>query len=160
MSPVPPQKTPERDAADMAAVCRQYSWTPEVHDLYGDPESILRKMDAQNMELTERRIFVLLTESEGLAQVRFFEQVKGKEYAVSAWTGESLGGVGGALGDTILKNKAVNCVGEQVRGLLSTFAMDSPTTVSAPANARAAFAHTVRAHGEDTFTRATFALLC
>ncbi|MFI0262600.1 hypothetical protein ACH4OW_26585 [Streptomyces sp. NPDC017056] len=112
------------------------------------------------MELTERRIFILLTESEGRAQVRFFEQVAGKKYAVSAWTGESLDGVGGALGDTILKNKGVNCVGEQVRGLLSAYLTDAPTTVPAPANARAAFAHTVRAHGEGTFTRATFALLC
>ncbi|WP_158813445.1 hypothetical protein [Streptomyces rimosus] len=112
------------------------------------------------MELTERRIFVLLTESENRAQIRFFEQVRGKEYAVSAWTGETLDGAGAAIGDTILKNKGINCVGEQVRGLLARFPMAAPTTVPAPANARAAFAHTVRAHGEGTFTRATFALLC
>ncbi|CAM5313169.1 MULTISPECIES: hypothetical protein [Streptomyces] len=159
MSATPHPKTPEQEA-DLAAPCRQYSWTPEVHDLYGAPESILNKMDSHNMELTERRIFVLLTESENLAQVRFFEQVKGKEYAVSAWTGESLGGAGGAIGETILKNKGINCVGEQVRGLLAGFPMAAPATVPAPANARAAFAHTVRAHGEGTFTRATFALLC
>ncbi|MFF3272569.1 hypothetical protein ACFYWU_16820 [Streptomyces chrestomyceticus] len=157
---VTPRKSSERGAADMAVPCRQYSWTPEVHDLYGDPESILRKVDALNMELAERRIFVLLTESEGHAQLRFFEQVEGKKYAISAWSGESLDGVGGAIGDTILKNKGINCVGEQVRGLLARFPMVSPTTVPAPANARAAFAHTIRAHGEDTFMRATFALLC
>jgi hypothetical protein len=140
--------------------CRTFSWTPEVHDFYGDPAAILSKMDNVAMDLDERRIFVLLTESAGHAEVRFFEQVEGDNYAVSTWEGDSLDGLRGRLGDTILTNKGVHCVGEQVRSLLSDLGMTLQATVPAPANPRAAFAHTIRAHGEDTFTQASAALLC
>jgi hypothetical protein len=140
--------------------CTVFSWTPEVHDFYGDPAAIVQKIDGQEMELADRRIFVLLTESEGRANVRFFEQVEGRNYTVSTWTGESLDGLNGRLADTILTNKGVHCVGEQVRALLSSIDLELAATVPAPANARAAFAHTIREHGEQTFTRATCALLC
>ncbi|MEX2984113.1 hypothetical protein [Streptomyces sp. C36] len=145
---------------EMAAGCVSYSWTPEVHDFYGDPEAILHKMDHVDMELSSRRIFVLLTESQGSADVRFFEQAEGGDYKVSTWSGGSLDGLGGRLADTILKNKGIHCVGEQTRALLAPLGMTEQATVPAPANPRAAFAHTVRNHGKDTFTRATCALLC
>lgn len=140
--------------------CRSFSWTPEVHDFYGDPEAILAKMDQADMQLGERRIYVLLTESADTAEVRFFEQVEGTQYAVATWSGKSLNGLNGRLADTILTNKGVHCVGEQTRELLSELGMTVDATVPSPANPRAAFAHTVRAHGEGTFTRATAALLC
>ncbi|CAM3848366.1 hypothetical protein KIPE111705_27910 [Kibdelosporangium persicum] len=145
---------------ELAPGCTVFSWTPEVHDFYGDPASILHKIDNQDMALSDRRIFVLLTESEGRANVRFFEQVDGKNYSVSTWTGDSLDGLNGRLADTILTNKGVHCVGEQVRALLGSVDLELAATVPAPANARAAFAHTIREHGEQTFTRATCALLC
>ncbi|MEU8892564.1 hypothetical protein [Streptomyces sp. NPDC048442] len=136
-----------------------FSWTPEVHDFYGDPEAILRKMDGFDMELPSRRIFVLLTESAESADVRFFEQ-SADGYTVSTWSGSKLDGLGGRLADTILSNKGVHCVGEQTRAVLAPLGMTSQGTVPAPANPRAAFAHTVRAHGKETFVRATCALLC
>ncbi|MFE7129658.1 hypothetical protein ACFVIM_02235 [Streptomyces sp. NPDC057638] len=137
-----------------------YSWTPEVHDFYGDPEAILNKMDGLDMDLSNRRIFVLLTESESSAEIRFFEQAEEGSYKVSTWSGGSLDGMGGRISEVILANKGVMCVGEQTRATLAPLGMTSQGTVPAPANHRAAFAHTVRAHGKETFTRATCALLC
>ncbi|MBT2212174.1 MULTISPECIES: hypothetical protein [Actinomadura] len=148
------------DAAQEAMGCTAYSWSPEVHDLYGDPETIIRKMDGMDMELADRRIFVLLTESANGADIRFFERVGDGEYVVSTWSGDAAAGLVGRLADTILGNKGVHCVGEQVRAMLSEYDLEPIGTVPAPANARAAFAHTVRGHGEGTFTRATAALLC
>jgi hypothetical protein len=143
----------------LTAPCNAASWTPEVFDFYGDPDSILRKMDRIDMELGERRIFMLLTESKDRAQIRFFEQVEGDSYAVATWDGESLDGADADLAKTILANRGIHCVGEQVRGLLDSFGLELGAAVPAPANARAAFAHTVRAHGS-AFVRATTALLC
>src|ERR1043165_4419068 len=138
-----PEKITE---SKLAPGCEPASWSPEVLDFYGDPATILRKIDGHDMELADRRIFVLLTESEGRANVRFFEQVDGENYAVSTWTGESLDGLNGRLAETIMTNKGVHCVGEQVRALLKSFDLELAATVPAPANARAAFAHTVREH--------------
>ncbi|GAA1218374.1 hypothetical protein GCM10009578_071160 [Streptomyces rhizosphaericus] len=148
------------EQTEAALGCVAYSWTPEVHDFYGDPEAILHKMDGLDMELSDRRIFVLLTESAGQAQVRFFERAEDGQYTVSTWSGDSLDGLGGSLADTILANRGIHCVGEQTRAVLAPLGMQVQGTVPAPASHRAAFAHTVRGHGEGTFTRATCALLC
>lgn len=158
------EQTANREAADvstdLAIPCNTFAWTPEVHDFYGDPEAILAKMDNVDMALASRRIFVLLTESSGKAQARFFEQVEGERYTILTWEGDSLDGLNGRLAETILANRGVHCVGEQVRGLLSELPLELRAAVPAPASPRAAFAHAVREHGDDEFTRATAALLC
>ncbi|MFD7665388.1 hypothetical protein [Streptomyces sp. NPDC059788] len=154
------QTAAQTQQAETALGCVSYSWTPEVHDFYGDPEAILHKMDGLDMELPDRRIFILLTESAGQAHIRFFEQAEDGQYTVSTWSGDSLDGLGGRLAETILANRGVHCVGEQSRAVIAPFGLKAEGAVPAPANHRAAFAHTVRSHGEGTFTRATCALLC
>ncbi|WP_344340599.1 hypothetical protein, partial [Streptomyces rhizosphaericus] len=89
-----------------------------------------------------------------------FERAEDGQYTVSTWSGDSLDGLGGSLADTILANRGIHCVGEQTRAVLAPLGMQVQGTVPAPASHRAAFAHTVRGHGEGTFTRATCALLC
>lgn len=160
MSELLAQEVRESTEVELNKPCKGAVWTPEVHDFYGDPEAILAKMDNTDMELGQRRMYALLTESAEHADVRFFEQVDGKQYAVATWTGDSLDGLNGRLAETILTNKGVHCVGEQTRELLSELGMSLEATVPSLANPRAAFAHTVRAHGDGEFTRATTALLC
>lgn len=153
-------QTEEAARAISPSRCNRYAWTPEVHELYGDPEAILAKMDTLDMDLSSRRIFALLVESEGAADVRLFERTGTDEYTISTWTGEALDGLGGRIADTILANRGVHCVGEQTRAVLAPLGLTEHAGVPAPANPRAAFAHTVRGHGTGTFTRATCALLC
>lgn len=141
--------------------CKTYSWSPEVHDLYGDAEAILEKVDAMDMKLDDRRVYVLVIAGEGSAEVRFFEQVDADNWAVLAWQGTDLDGLHSRLADTVLSNQGIHCVGEQVKALLTgAVDLELQGIVPAPSSPRAAFAHTLRAHGTNKFIRATTALLC
>jgi hypothetical protein len=141
--------------------CVAFSWAAEAHNFYGDPETILGRMDGLTVQLAERRVFFLLVESADSAEIRFFEQVDGDHWAVSAWSGESLGDLPAQIGDVILANQGVHCVGEQVKALVNgTLEVRVLGLVPAPSSPRAAFGHTVRAHGNDTYIRATTAFLC
>jgi hypothetical protein len=150
-----------QDAEVVALGCKTFSWSAEAHDFYGDAETILGKMDAMSMQLAERRVFLLLVESNDSAEVRFFEQVQDGVWAVSTWSGESLGDLPKQIASMILANQGVHCVGEQVKALTNASVdLKLAATVPAPASPRAAFAHTVRAHGKEKYIRATVALLC
>jgi hypothetical protein len=147
---------------ELNARCHPFAWTPEVHTFYGDAEAILAKIDTIDMRLSERRMFLLTVETAGSAEIRLFEQVAGTSWSVSSWTGESLGRLSDGLHEAILGNQGVFCVGEQSKGVLvgQGFELTPEGLVPAPHSARAAFAHPIREHGAETFTRATAALLC
>jgi len=148
-------------AAEPTLGCKTYSWSPEVHDLYGDAEAILEKVDTMDMHLDDRRVYALVIAGEGSAEVRFFEQVDAENWAVLSWQGADLDGLHGRLAETVLANRGIHCVGEQVKALLTgAVDLELQGIVPAPTSPRAAFAHTLRAHGTNKFIRATTALLC
>lgn len=141
--------------------CSATAWNPEVHDFYGDAETILSKIDAMKMGLGDRRVYTLLVESADAAEVRFFEQVDAANWAVFTWHGSSLGDLSAKLSRRMLDNQGVHCIGEQVKTVITdTVSVELRGVVPAPASPRAAFAHPLRAYGPGTFMRATVALLC
>lgn len=146
--------------SETMAPCTMASWTPEVHDLYGDADSIMAKLDSADMDLSSRRIFVLLSESEDRADVRLFEHVEDGHYAVLEWKGGSLDGTNGRLAQLILENKGLHCVGEQAKALLAELPLELRATVPAPATSAAAIEPAIRDYGPGTFMRVTTALLC
>jgi hypothetical protein len=150
-----------QQAPALEAGCKTYSWTPEVHDFYGDAESVIRKMDTLPMELGDRRVYFLLVEHADGAEVRFFERIDDTQVAVLSWRGESAGDLKSRIADTILTNRGVNCVGAQTKDLIMN-AVDASLlgSVPAPVSPRAAFSHTIRNCGRDKFMRATAGLLC
>jgi len=156
-------ETHERSTeVELNARCHAWAFSPHVLDLYGDAEAILAHVDRAQMDLTERRMFLLAVENDERAEVKVFEQVSGDTWSVSTWRGDELGGLRGALGDTILANKGVFCVGEQTKGVLGQLDIEAVPdgTVPAPHSARAAFAHPIRDHARGGYARATIALLC
>lgn len=139
--------------------CVAKSWNPEVFDFYGDAASILDKIDDAQLELGDRRMYFLLVESQTGAEIRFFERVNDELTAVFSWSGESAGDLKTRIGDVILDNHGVNCVGEQLKALVTkNLSVQLEGTVPAPTTSRAAFAHTIRNNSE--YLRATTALLC
>lgn len=147
---------------DLAARCHVYAFSPHVVDLYGDAEAILAHIDRIEMDLTERRMFLLAVETHDAAEVVLYEQVAGDTWSVSTWTGAGLGELRTSLGDAILANKGVFCVGEQTKGVLDHLGIQATPqgTVPAPHSPRAAFGHPIRRHTGDGYGRATIALLC
>lgn len=130
-----------------------------VHNFYGDPEIILTRMEGAAMDLPRRRAYLLLVEGQGSAQIRFFEQSDSENWAVLSWRGETLGDLWERVDQTILESGADPSTGGRVKSLLEqAVPLVLEGIVPAPVSARAAFAHPLRAHGEDEFLRATTAL--
>jgi hypothetical protein len=139
--------------------CDDAKWSPEVYTFYGDASAILRKIDRVPMELTRRRVFFLIAEGGNSAELRFFERSDDDRWAVYSWSGEDAD-LANRVAKVILDNRGVHCVGEQVKHSLKSLTIHSEGLVPAPESARAAFAHTIRAHGENHYIRATVGLLC
>ena len=130
-----------------------------VHNFYGDPETILTRMDGAEMDLPSRRVYLLMIEGEGSAQIRFFEQADDENWAVLSWRGETLGRLWEMLDQTIVQSGAGPSTGSRIKPLLEeTVPLVLEGIVPAPVSPRAAFAHPLRAHGQDEFLRATTAL--
>jgi hypothetical protein len=146
---------------DMFIQCAFYSFRPSVYSFFGEAESILEKMDAIPDKLSDLRTFILAVENDSSAEVRLYERVDGDKWAVSSWSGPAIGDLNARMADAIMANSGVLCIGEQLKGLLtSELDLTLEGVVPAPASARAAFGHAVRGLGTDTFMRATTALLC
>lgn len=164
------QTMPEMDSATVSGVvgapahlmaCKPTSWNPTIFDFYGDAASILDKIDGTELQLADRRMYFLLVESASSAEIRFFERVSDELVAVFSWSGESAGDLKACIEEAVLANRGVNCVGEQLKMLVTdSLPVTLEGTVPAPLTSRAAFAHTIRNNGSDGYLRATTALLC
>lgn len=141
--------------------CAWASFRPSIYSFYGEAESILSKMDSIPEQLSDLRTFIFAIENSSSAEVRLFERVDGGQWAVSSWSGDSIGDLTARLADAAMQNQGVLCVGEQLKNLLtSTLEVTLEGVVPAPVSARAAFGHSVRSHAQERFARATTALLC
>jgi hypothetical protein len=130
-----------------------------VHNFYGDPEIILTRMDGAAMDLPSRSAYLLMVEADGSAQIRFFEQADDENWAVSSWRGETLGDLWERVDQTIIETGAGPSTAGRIKSLLEqAVPLELEGVVPAPVSARAAFAHPLRAHGENAFLRATTAL--
>jgi hypothetical protein len=149
-----------QDKSDFTG-CRQNSWEPEVLSYYGDPATVLRKLDNYEMNLPKRRIFIFLAESKGSAELSIFELAdeKTNEFHVWHWKGNSAGELREEATETILKNRGVACVGKQIKSLVMKLNPEDQGAIPAVATASAAFGHAIR-ELNDQYIRTTVFLLC
>jgi len=155
------------------AGCRRASWEPEVFSFYGDPATVRAKLENFEMHLPDRRVFMFLVESSHSAQLSLFELAKDKDdkdgqdaknndtdkFRVWIWEGKSAAELREKAADTILANKGVLCVGEQVKGLVKSLKPEDKGVVPAPKTALAAFGHAIKGY-DDQYIRLTVFLLC
>jgi len=153
--------------------CRLASWEPEVFSFYGDPTAVRAKLENFEMHLPDRRVFMFMVESSQSAQLSLFELAKGKDdkdgkgtkdkgtdkFRVWTWEGKSAAELREKATDTILANKGVLCVGEQVKGLVKSLKPEDRGVVPAPKTALAAFGHAIEGYN-DQYIRLTVFLLC
>jgi hypothetical protein len=153
--------------------CRWASWEPEVFSFYGDPATVRAKLKNFEMHLADRRVFMFLVESSQSAQLSLFELAKDKDdkdsqdtkskdtdkFHVWIWGGKSAAELREKATDTILANRGVLCVGEQVKGLVKALQPEDKGVVPAPKTALAAFGHAIKGYN-DQYIRLTVFLLC
>jgi hypothetical protein len=140
--------------------CEAESWSPEVVALYGDPDTVLRKLSSYDMDLPNRRIYISLIEGKEESEISLFEKTSDKGVTISRWTSRPSPELHEKIAGAIVDNKGVYCVGEQTRAILNTLGKPQQTEdATIPANARAAFSHRLRAMSDD-YIRSTFYLMC
>src|SRR4029077_11389997 len=131
--------------------CRQSSWSPELYSLYGAKSTIVEKLGNIPAKLSERRVFLQVTQGDSSAYVKLYEQQKDGTFTVTEWTTPEIPDLLADIDKAIVANKGVNCVGEQVKSILAKELKEGKVSnsVAAPASPKAAFAHSVNeASGE------------
>lgn len=141
------------------AGCEEESWSPEVISLYGDTQTIQRKLDNFEMNLPGRRIFIFTAEDAQREEVAFYERTSEESMQVIRWSGVAQPGLHEKISNAIIKNKGVNCVGQQTKAILETLVgTEIIKDVAVPVSPKAAFSHSLRNFGD--YTRSTIYLMC
>jgi hypothetical protein len=148
-------------AAETEPGCKASSWNPEVHSFYGTRDKILERVAALPVKLGDRRVFLQVTEGESGSHVKLYEQQKDNTFTVTEWATKDASQLLGEIDRVIITNKGVNCVGEQVKGLLIKTLKEGKvsTAVPSPESTTAAFGHDIKGI-EGAFVRSTIAILC
>jgi|SRR5439155_12385189 len=141
--------------------CKYSSWNPELYTFYGAKEAIVKKIANIPTKLSERRVFLQVTQGDSSADVKLYERQENGTFTVTEWTTNQTSRLLADIDEAIVANKGVNCVGEQVKGILSKELKEGKVSngVPAPASLEAAFAHSVKqASGE--FIKSTICFFC
>ncbi|MFL6313737.1 MAG: nuclear transport factor 2 family protein [Terriglobales bacterium] len=145
---------------EFLARCAAISFQPEVHSLYGNPAVIISKLENDAMGLPERRGYLLLIETEGSAELDYFDRVNKQESKVLHWEGKSVAELREKLTSYILANRGIACVGAQTKALVNaSFKLSDLGQIPTPLSATAAFSHMIRKYG-DSYLRVSVLLLC
>ena len=149
-------------ASTYAQSCRDSSWNPELYSFYGEKAQILKKLaNISTTKLADRRVFLQVTQGDSSADVKLYERQKDGTFTVTEWTAKQTSRLLADIDKQIVANKGVNCVGEQVKGVLAKQLKAGKVSekVPAPETLKAAFAHQVNeAKGE--FIKTIVFLLC
>jgi len=141
--------------------CKASSWDPGLYTFYGKKETIVEKLANIQAKLSERRVFVQVTQGDSSADVKLYEQQENGTFTVTEWHPKETSRLLADIDKAIAANKGVNCVGEQVKGVLGKELKEGKVVnaVAAPASPEAAFSHPVKEAVGD-FIKTTVIILC
>ena len=139
--------------------CEKNSWSPEVYTLYGDESTINKKLENSEMDLSNRRLYLVAIESEEGASIKLFEKSKEGNVEVKQWEGKDASQFISEASKNILLNKGVACVGEQTEALFNKLNPKNLGDIPAPVSAQAAFSHDIKSN-IDKYLKVTIFLLC
>ena len=141
--------------------CKASSWDPGLYTFYGKKETIVEKLANIQAKLSERRVFVQVTQGDSSADVKLYEQQANGTFTVTEWHPKETSRLLADIDKAIAANKGVNCVGEQVKGVLGKELKEGKVIngVAAPASPEAAFSHSVKEAVGD-FIKTTAIILC
>ena len=141
--------------------CLNSSWSPEHYSFYGAKDTIVEKLANIPVKLSERRVFLQVTQGDSSADVKLYERQKDGTFTVTEWKPKRTSRLLTEIDKAIIDNKGVNCVGEQVKAVLKKELGKGEVSppAAAPETPKAAFAHSVKeASGE--FIKSTVIVLC
>jgi hypothetical protein len=141
--------------------CHQASWNPELYSFYGAKGTILEKLAQIPTNLSERRVFVQVTQGDSSVNIRLYERQDNGTYTLTEWTKKQTPDLIAKIDNAICDNKGANCVGEQVKSVLAKELKEGEVTpnAEAPVSPQAAFSHSVK-DASGKFIKTTIVILC
>lgn len=141
--------------------CKAQSWNPELYTFYGKKDITVKKLGNIDTKLSDHRMFLQVTQGKSTADVKFYEQEKDGTFSVTQWTTKETSSLLDKIDQAIVMNQGVDCVGKQVKGVLSKELGNGKISngVAVPDSPQAAFGPSVdQASGE--FIKSTLIILC
>lgn len=123
----------------------------EVHTFYGSSTEVLRSLDRLPKDMSETRVYAMLLESKGSAEVRLYERQADGQFKLSSWKGKTLGQLRETMDGVMLRTRGLSCAGEELKRSLASggFSLQH-RTVGQPATMRVAFGDSVERYSEGT----------
>jgi hypothetical protein len=145
--------------------CLNASWNTELYGFCGAKPAILEKIARIPVKLSERRVFIQITQGSSSGEIKLYERQQDGKFTVTTWSIPETFGLFADIDKAIFDNKGVNCVGEQVTDLLRKRLKNENVTpnvtpnVAPPVSTTAAFKHSIdQAQGE--FIETKVVILC
>ncbi|MGH9752067.1 MAG: hypothetical protein ACREA2_04730, partial [Blastocatellia bacterium] len=165
-------KRPQIKGGDVECLAQAFS--PEVVTFYGDSTAVLSKLDKHTWDLSDRRVYMVLLETDQSAELSIFEKAQAKDAQVAHhqhgassyvnvghWRGASAGELREQLSTLAMENRGIACIGEQTKSIvMAKLSPENLGPIPAPVSIRAAFGHNIKQYGAGNYIRLTVFLLC
>lgn len=141
--------------------CVTSSRTPEAHTFYGDRKALASKVNAANLQINDRRLYLYTIETSKGAELAVFErEPAGDQLKVSRWKGASLGNLKERLNEVMMSNQGKHCIGERSTALINArFNLKPAGERTPPSSVGEIVALDTQVQDSD-FARVSFFLLC
>jgi hypothetical protein len=121
--------TPTPTPIVMGWDCRNSSWNTELYGFCGGKAAMVEKIASLPVQLSQRRVFVQITQGSSSGEVKLYERKENNKFTVTKWKSEETFKLLPKIDKSVFENKGVNCVGEQVIALLRK-ELKKPTEVT------------------------------
>lgn len=142
--------------------CQLHSRNVQLYSFYGTKETVAHNLAHLPVELSERRVFLQITQG-AKTNIRLFERQKDGSYAVTEWTEAKAPGLFAEIDNKIIQNQGKNCIGEAIKTLLHKYGRGKTVaSVSANVSPQEAFTASVQgaSEGPDDFIKGTVIIFC
>jgi hypothetical protein len=159
VAPAYAQSTPTPTPAK-GTQCKRASSHTELYGFCGTKEGIIKKIASLPVQLSDRRVFVQLTQGDSGGEVKLFERQDNGTFKVTTWSTPETSMLLAEIDKTMFDNKGVNCVGEEVKNVLEANLKNPTVTEVAGFNTpAAAFTDSVEKAGGKS-VRTLMEILC
>jgi hypothetical protein len=140
--------------------CNHSSWNPELYTFYGAKDTTVAKLDKVPADLSERRVWVQVTQGDKKAEVKLFEREGKGSVTVTVWIRQRTPSLLADIDQAIMDNHGKECIGAVVKSYLVERLGNGKTShIDDPQSPKDAFSPSVDAAQGD-FVETTIILLC
>jgi hypothetical protein len=140
--------------------CKAANRNPQLYTFYGNKRTINEGLAIIPAKLSERRVFLQVTQGDSGADVKLYEQGNDGTFAVTKWTTKQSSPLIAKIEEAIVDNEGEGCVAKPVRTILEELGQgETSNGVAAPASPAEAFAPSVN-QASGKFIKSTIIILC